>query len=114
MLVKAPFTLPPDFLHSLGYRGGRRFVAIFWEPCGDESSYDDGRNSACGMTDNYQYLALVRQLETRAWLEENGIVLGDSERAAEHCLLIDACIGEFYACPWHEAQAHLARQSLLQ
>src|SRR5205823_5893887 len=42
MLRKAPFTLPAAFLAAFGYPGGRRFVALFWEPSGDEACYDDG------------------------------------------------------------------------
>jgi hypothetical protein len=37
MLLKAPFRLPPGFLAAFGYPGGRRFVALYWEPCGDEA-----------------------------------------------------------------------------
>jgi hypothetical protein len=48
VILKAPFILPPDFLASFGYRRGRRLVALYWEPCGDEACYDDGVSSACG------------------------------------------------------------------
>jgi site-specific recombinase XerD len=42
MFLRAPFKLPPAFLAAFGYAGGRRLVARFWEPCGDEACYDDG------------------------------------------------------------------------
>ena len=47
-MLKAPFPLPAGFLAAFGYSGGRRFVALFWEPCGDEACYDDGVSYACG------------------------------------------------------------------
>src|SRR4051794_16290675 len=37
MMLKAPFQLPAGFLVAFGYRGRRRFVAFWWEPCGDAS-----------------------------------------------------------------------------
>ena len=41
-MLKAPFRLPDGWLRSFGYPGARRFVALFWEPAGDEACYDDG------------------------------------------------------------------------
>jgi hypothetical protein len=40
MTLKAPFQLPAGFLPAFGYRGGRRFVGLYWEPSGDEAAYD--------------------------------------------------------------------------
>jgi hypothetical protein len=70
MTLKAPFTLTPDFLASFGYRKGRRLVALYWEPCGDEACYDDGISSACGCCANWMYLDLVRRADVRLWLDE--------------------------------------------
>jgi len=56
MILKALFQFPPGFVQALGYQGVRRFVALYWEPCGDEACYDDGVSYACGMSDNWLYL----------------------------------------------------------
>src|SRR5262249_57278337 len=34
--------VPPRLAELIGYRGEARWVAVHWEPCGDESFYDDG------------------------------------------------------------------------
>jgi hypothetical protein len=51
-ILKAPIQLPAGFFQAFGYQGGHRFVALFGEPCGDESCSDDGVSYACGMSDN--------------------------------------------------------------
>lgn len=42
------FVCPAAFWPALGYDGDARFVAIWWEQCGDEAAYDDGRASLVG------------------------------------------------------------------
>lgn len=110
MTLKAPFTLPPGFLPAFGYRGARRFVALFWEPCGDEACYDDGQNHACGLCDNWLFLDFVRRPDVRAWLGENGLNLGNSEEAALHWLVVDSGTGDVFAAPCAEARATIRRQ----
>jgi hypothetical protein len=95
-----------------GYRGGRRFVAHFWEPCGDEACYDDGQSYACGSCDNWLFLNFVRRPDVRAWLDENGLNLGNSDEAALHWLIVDAQTGEVFATPRQEARASLLHQGL--
>jgi hypothetical protein len=111
-MLKAPFTLPPGFLAAFGYRRGRRFVGLFWEPCGDEACYDDGESYACGLCDNWLYLDLVRRPEVRRWLDDNGVNLGNSDEAATHWLVVDAGTGEAHAAPCREARAVLISQRL--
>ncbi len=111
MLLKAPFLLSPDFLAHFGYRSGRRLVALFWEPCGDEACYDDGQSYACGLCNNWLYLDFVRRPEVRLWLNENGIRLGSSDKAAEHWLIVDAVTREVHAAPCDEARPLLRLQS---
>lgn len=111
-MLKAPFRLPPDFLTSFGYPHGRRFVSLFWEPCGDEACYDDGQSYACGMSDNWLYLDFIRQPEVRQWLDENGINLGSSDEPAQHWLVADAATGDLYAAPQREARAIVRSQTL--
>jgi hypothetical protein len=108
--LKAPLTLPPGFLPAFGYHGGRRFVALFWEPCGDEACYDDGQSYACGLCDNWLFLDFMRRPTVRAWLDENGLNLGNSDEAALHWLIVDSETGEVYAAPCADAHATLRRQ----
>ena len=112
MILKAPFALPPHFLAAFGYHGGRRFVALFWEPSGDEACYDDGRSYACGLSDNWLFLDFVHRPEVSLWLDANGINLGSSDESAQHWLLVDGGTGEIYAAPCQEARAVLLRQRL--
>ena len=103
MLTKAPFQLPPGFLPAFGYREGRRFVALYWEPCGDEACYDDGVSYACGMSDHWLYLGFIRRPEVRRWLDEQGLNLGNSDEPTDHWLVADAMTGDLYAAPRREA-----------
>jgi hypothetical protein len=112
MILKAPFVLLPDFLTRFGYHGERRFVALFWEPCGDEACYDDGQSYACGCCDNWLYLDLVRRPDVRAWLDQNDIHLGSSDKTALHWLVVDAGTGQVFAAACQDARAILLRQEL--
>lgn len=112
MILKAPFRLPPGFLSAFRYRGGRKFVALFWEPCGDEACYDDGQSYACGCCDNWLYLDFIRKPDVRRWLDEHGINLGNSDETAVHWLVVDAVSGEVYVAPRQDARAILLRQDL--
>ena len=110
MIVKAPFRLPPGFLAAFGYAGGRRLVARFWEPSGDEACFDDGVSYACGRSDNWLYLRFVRRPEVRRWLDANGIDLGSSDEPAEHWLIADAETGDLFAAPSQVAHAVVCGQ----
>jgi len=111
MTIKAPFQLPAGFLQAFGYQGGGRFVALFWEPCGDEACYDDGVSYACGMSD-WLYLRFIRWPEVRRWLDEQGLNLGNSDEPATHLLIADAVTGDLYAAPRREALEIVRRQAL--
>jgi hypothetical protein len=112
MILNAPFQVPPGFLQAFGYRGGRRFVALFWEPSGDEACYDDGVSYACGLSDNWLYLDFIRQAEVRRWLDEQGLHLGNSDEPAEHWLIADAVTGDLYAASRREALEVVRQQAL--
>ena len=111
-MLKAPFLLPPNFLSAFGYRNERRWVALFWEPCGDEACFDDGQSYACGCCDNWLYLKFTRQPDVRRWLDQNDIHLGNSDEPARQWLVVDAITGEVFALVRHEARAMLLRQEL--
>jgi hypothetical protein len=112
MLAKAPFRLPPGFLAAFGYAGGRRLVALFWEPSGDEAAFDDGVSSAVGMSDNWLFLGFIHQADVRRWLDENRLHLGNSDEPAEHWLIADAETGDLYAAPRRDASAIVRSQKL--
>lgn len=100
------------WLDQFGYHNTRRFVAMYWEPCGDESCYCDGVNSACGLTDNWLYLAFKRQPHVQQWLDDNGIHLGNSEEDARHWLVAEVGTGELWAMDVLEASATLLTEIL--
>ena len=97
---------------AFGYRQGRRFVALFWEPCGDEASYDDGMSSAIGMCDNWLYLEFIHQPHVHHWREDHGVHLGNSDESAKHWLVADAMTGELYAASVREVHPILRAQRL--
>lgn len=111
-MVKAPFRLPEGWLAAFGYRHGRRFVGLFWEPCGDEACFDDGEYYACGMSDNWLYLGFIRQPQVRQWIDENGLDLGSSDNSARHWLVADASTGELFAASVRQAHAVVRAQQL--
>ncbi len=112
MAQKCPFRVPDGFLAAFGYDRGRRFVGVYWEPCGDEACYDDGASSGCGMCDNWLYLGLIHRPDVGRWLAENGVHLGNSDEPARHWLVVDASTGEVYAAEREEAYPILLRQRL--
>ena len=111
-MVKAPFRLPEGWLTAFGYRHGRRFVALFWKPCGDEACFNDGEYYACGMSDNWLYLDFIRQPQVRAWIDQNGLNLGSSDDSAKDWLIANATTGELFAVPVREAHAVVRAQRL--
>lgn len=113
MLVKSPLSLSPGFLDAFGYAYSRRFVALYWEPCGDEACYSDGVSSTCGCCDNFMYLNLVRQPELRLCLYANGFNLGSSDEPATAWLLADRLTGILYVGPKNEVHAILLEQRIL-
>src|SRR3954471_21763287 len=112
MLIKAPFRLHAGFLAAFGYPSARRFVALYWEPCGDEASWDDGVSSAVGMSDNWLYLDFIRQPQVRQWIDANGLNLGNSDESAQHWWVADSTTGDLYAAPRREAYAVVHNQQL--
>ena len=112
MLIEAPFQLPPGWLRAFGYLDDRRLVSLYWEPCGDEACFCDGRISACGVADNWMYLNFVRRPEVRAWLTASGIHLGNSDEDARDWLVVDAVTGRVFAAPATEARRIVVGQSI--
>lgn len=92
-----PLALSPSFLGRLGYRSARRFVAVSWEPAGDEAAYFDGLITVVG-ADPWAYAALVWPPRVAAWLRGHAIMLGNSDRAATHWLLVDRAADRGFVC----------------
>ena len=101
------FKCPPEFWPALGYEDSARYVAIYWEQCGDEASWADGRAAFCGA--NWPaYLALLRANfppgHPANWL------LGGSDVAATFWLVIDRETQRAWLVPVEDAQDVLRLQ----
>ena len=53
-LIPLPFPLPDAFPERLGSHHGRRILAVFWDPLGDEAAFADGVYSLVG-ADHYVF-----------------------------------------------------------
>lgn len=85
MIRQVPVKLPWSFENALGYPRGFRWVAFFWQPCGDEAMFDDGYCSADG--NPWGFYQFVHHPSVMPWLTDYN--LGSSEDAATHWLLCD-------------------------
>jgi hypothetical protein len=110
-LIPVPFDLPPAFLDRLRYHHGRRIVAVWWEPAGDEAAFSDGIHGFVG-ADHYVYWELTRRPAVCAWLAENRINLGNSDQRPSHWLLIDRATDRAYVCDVASARDHVLTQVL--
>ncbi len=103
MIRQIPVKLPWSFEDALGYPRGFRWVAFFWEPCGDEAMFDDGYCSADGNW--WGFLQFTRHPSVRPWLD--GYNLGPSEDEATHWLLCDLESREVFVGERGEVQRFL-------
>lgn len=80
-----PVPPAPILENAVGYlvKEPPRWLALWWERCGDEVMYSDGRLMSTG--DWHGYLTWVDSCASVL----RGYELGDSETAALHCLVID-------------------------
>jgi hypothetical protein len=104
--VRLNVPLPPRLAELVGYRGEARWVALRWEPCGDESFYDDGRTSGTGAP--WPYLTFVRHPAVAPGLAAYN--LGSSDGPAAECLVLDRREEVIYAAPVSAARRFLAMQ----
>jgi hypothetical protein len=98
--------VPPRLAELIGYRGTARWVAFRWEPCGDESFYDDGRT--CGTGSPWPYLAFVRHAAVARKLVPYN--LGSSDLEATETLVLDRTEQVLYAAPVSSARRFLVAQ----
>lgn len=92
MIRQIPLKLPESFEAALGYKGGLRWVAFYWEPCGDEAMFDDGVCSGDGNW--WGFLQFVGHPSVKLWLSDCD--LGSSDSEASHLLLCDLESREVY------------------
>lgn len=101
------FVCPAEFWPALGYDGDARYVAIYWEQCGDEASWADGRRAFCG-AHWPSYLALLKHNFSPGhpyhWL------LGSSDAEAVFWLVVDREEGRAWLAPTEPAESGLRSQ----
>jgi hypothetical protein len=103
MLMPVPITLPPSFEEAVGYPRGCRWVALYWEPCGDEAMYDDGYCSGDG--NDWGLLSFIRHPKIAPWLK--GYDIGSSDDEAKDWLLCDLESRALFIGPRAEAREKL-------
>ncbi len=103
--------LPHNWERAVGYDGQARFLAVWWESCGDEVVYGDGQVTATGHW--LFFLHLTRELwGTPLHLALNGALwaLGSSEEPATHRLILDLQERRGYVALAADADAFLQTQ----
>jgi hypothetical protein len=90
---------------DLGYPGIVRYVGWYWEPCGDELSWYDGRTGLCGASEWYQWVRTIAPL-----LRHFGYDCGSSENEAKVWLIVDSHTGAAYVAPPWVAREFLQKQ----
>lgn len=87
-----------------------RYVALYWEPAGDEARFDDGMLSANGRWP--AYLAYVRHPRMMMILGDHVVwrQLGNSNEFASHYLVLDRQTGRGGVLPIEEARIILRAQ----
>jgi len=84
--------------------GPRRYVALWWEPAGDELAFTDGMHSGAGQLQHWLWLDYLHGRSPGvpppvlgpivAWLLEHQVDLGSSEASGTHALVVDRQTGQ--------------------
>ncbi len=131
--LKAP--VPPQLEAALGYDGGARHVAFYWQPAGDEVMYDDGQIGGDGDWWAWIEFENHRAIAPHLWLpcprcegrgttntlendpcdacDGSGLLplnLGSSDFEADHWLILDRQERKFYVAPIVTARRFLQEQ----
>ena len=106
--LNIPVPPAPILEQAVGYRNYRnaRFLALWWEPCGDEAMVSDGLVTFTGLWPGY--LAYVQHRAVHSQLA--GYNLGSSEDPAEYRLIIDLEKRQAFIAPCKEAEGLLTSQ----
>lgn len=109
-LIPLSIPVPPAPLleRAVGYRRETegRFLALWWEPCGDEVMVSDGLVSFTGHWPGY----LTYVQHRRVYPHLTGFNLGSSDGEAEYRLVIDRQEGAAYVLPARQADRLLSTQ----
>lgn len=106
-MIQIPVKLPESFEEALGYQGELRWVAFYWEPCGDEAMFDDGFCSAdCNW---WGFIRFVGHPRVIPWLADYD--LGSSDFEAKHWLLCDLESREVYVGEKAEVKSFLKAET---
>jgi len=106
MIRELPVKLPQSFKDALGYPGHLKWVAFYWEPCGDEAMYDDGYISGDGNW--WGFLSFVKHSSVAPWLADYN--LGSSDSEAKHWLLCNLESREVYVGECKEVREFLVEE----
>jgi len=106
--LKIPVPPAPVLEQAVGYRNyrGARYLALWWEPCGDEAMVSDGLVTFTGLWPGY--LAYVQHRAVH--LQVAAYNLGSSEEPAEYRLVIDLDQRLAFIVPCREAEKLVTSQ----
>ncbi len=109
-IAVATIPVPPSPVleQAVGYENnkGARYLALWWEPAGDEAMVSDGYITFTGHWPGY--LAYVRHPSVYPYLVTYN--LGSSDDLAEYRLVVDLQERQAFVCPSQEAVNLLASQ----
>lgn len=106
--LKIPVPPAPVLEQAVGYRNyrGARYLALWWEPCGDEAMVSDGFVTFTGLWPGY--LAFVQHRAVHPQVAAYN--LGSSEEPAEYRLVIDLDQRLAFIAPCREAEGLVTSQ----
>jgi hypothetical protein len=106
--LKIPVPPAPVLEQAVGYRNyrGARYLALWWEHCGDEAMVSDGLVTFTGLWPGY--LAFVQHQAVHPQVA--AYYLGSSEELAEYRLVIDLDERLAFIAPCREAERLVTSQ----
>jgi len=106
--LNIPVPPAPVLEQAVGYRNyrGARYLALWWEPCGDEAMVSDGFVTFTGLWPGY--LAYVQHQAVHPQVAAYN--LGSSEESAEYRLVIDLDERLAFIAPCRESERFLTSQ----
>ena len=106
--LNIPVPPAPVLEQAVGYRNyrGARYLALWWEPCGDEAMVSDGLVTFTGLWPGY--LAFVQHRAVHP--QVSAYNLGSSEDPAEYRLFIDLEERLAFIAPCREAERLVTSQ----